>query len=446
MVERADELAAAADPDRSALMWLNDPDARAAFREAHLQQELLDRTGYRPDVVAGIQHKKLAELWGRARSVPYYSAQPGFAACDLARLPVTTKDQVKTDPEAFARKDLTGVVRYYESSGSSGRTTPTPRTAADLIGNAVSVAGLWRRALGREPLRAAVMLPSDVLPVADLASAACEYLGHTVLRCYPFTTGVCDWDRLVSLFVRYRPQAVFAAPGVWAQWTRLLKQRGRLAEVRGSVTTVLLLGEVSLAAQRRRLAADWDARVLDASYGSTETGTIAATCAEGLLHLLTPGHLIEIGATGELITTTLNNHARPLLRYGTGDIVSVGAEPCPCGLGLPTVAVHGRGDDTLVWRGTTLSEHLLGSLVYEDPLVTDYLVQITQDGARARLVLEKDVGADGSDAEIADAARGRCVAAGVEWDDVVVVSQLPVTSKAGGSQKSWKRTSVARLA
>jgi phenylacetate-CoA ligase len=444
-------------------MWLNDPAAGVAFRAAHLQLELLEGSGYRADVVERIQREKLAQLWGRVRSVPYYAGQPGFADCDLTRLPVTGKDQVKADPDAFARTDLTGIARYYESSGSSGRTTPTPRTAADLIGNAISVAGMWRRVLGSEPVRAAVTLPSDVLPVADLATATCEYLGHTTLRCYPFTTGICDWDRLESLFLRYRPQAVFAAPGVWAQWTRLLKQRGRLAEVSASVTTVLLLGEVSLAAQRRRLGTDWDARVLDASYGSTETGTIAASCDAGRLHLLTPGHLLEIrqgdtvgplrpGDTGELVTTTLNNHARPLLRYGTGDIVSVGAEPCRCGLALPTVSVHGRGEDTLSWRGSTLSEHLLGTLVYEDPRVTGYLVQVAADGARARLVLEKDVDvdladrdADARDAEIAAAARGRCTAAGVEWDDVVVVSQLPVTSKAGGSQKSWKRTSFARM-
>lgn len=437
-------------------MWFNDPAARAAFQEAHRQQELLDHSGYHPDVVARIQHEKLAQLWGRARGIPHFAAEPGFAACDLDRLPVITKDQVKADPAAFARTDLTDIARYYESSGSSGRTTPTPRTAADMIGNAISVAGLWRRALGSDPLRAAVMLPSDILPVADLATATCEYLGHTTLRCYPFTTGICDWDKLSALFVRYRPQVVFAAPGVWVQWTRLLKQRGQLDDVKTSVRTVLLLGEVSLAAQRRKLGLDWDSRVLDASYGSTETGTIAASCDLGRLHLLTPGHLLEIrhegvvepvrpGLTGELITTTLNNHARPLLRYSTGDIVQIGDEPCPCGLALPTVSVHGRGDDTVMWRGTKLSEHLLGSLVYEDPRVTGYLVQVAEDGGRARLVLEKDIDAT-DEPNIVTTVRGRCRRAGVEWDDVVIVSQLPAISKAGASQKSWKRTSIARMA
>lgn len=446
-------------------MWLTDPSALAAFRTAHAHLQVLEASSYAPVVTERIRHEKLAMVWGRARSIAHYADEPGFAACDLAQLPVTSKDQVKSDPDRFARTDLSGVLKYYESSGSSGRTTPTPRTAADIIGNAISVAGLWRRSLGLEPRRVAALLPSDVLPVGDLVSAACEYLGHSLLRSYPFTLGICDWDRLEGLFLSYRPDAVFAAPGVLAQWTRVLKSRGRLAEVSASVRTVLLLGEVSLAAQRRKLGQDWNAQVLDASYGSTETGTMAAACEHGALHLLTAGHLFEIrdGAetrpltidqadaqggeqTGELITTTLNNYARPLLRYGTGDLVQVGAATsCPCGLSLPIVEVQGRGDDGIVWRGQSLTEHSLGSVVYEDSRLTGYLVQLRADGSQGRLVLEKDVEVLADD-DIAAAARRRCAAAGLEWDDIVVVTQLPVTNKSGGSQKSWKRTNVARVA
>lgn len=446
-------------------MWLTDPAALAAFREAHAHLLVLEATSYAPEVTARIRHQKLALVWGRDRSIPHYAVLPGFAECDLTRLPIVTKDQVKTDPDRFARTELTGVLKYYESSGSSGRTTPTPRTAADIIGNAISVAGLWRRSLGLEPRRVAALLPSDVLPVCDLVSATCEYLGHTLLRSYPFTLGICDWDRLEALFESYRPDAVFAAPGVLAQWTRVLKSRGRLAEVSASVRTVLLLGEVSLAAQRRKLGRDWNAHVLDASYGSTETGTMAAACEHGALHLLTAGHVFEVrdgaetrpltidrtggqggGQGGELVTTTLNNHARPLLRYATGDLVQVGdPATCPCGLSLPTVQVQGRGDDGIVWRGQSLTEHSLGTVVYEDPRLTGYLVQLRADGSQGRLVLEKDVEVLADD-DIAAAARRRCAAVGLEWDDIVVVSQLPVTNKSGGSQKSWKRTNVARVA
>jgi phenylacetate-CoA ligase len=438
------------------MMWLNDPSARAAFQQAHNQLELLEATQFAPAVIERLQQEKLALLWGRVRSVPRYRDLAAAADCDLSGLPVTSKDELKANPEQFRRDDLTGILKYYESSGSSGRTTPTPRLAEDVIHNVISVAGLWRRALGGEPRRVAALLPSDVVPVCDFVASTCEYLGHSVMRSYPFTLGMCDWDRLEGLFGAYRPEVVFVAPGVLMQWTRVLKSRGRLADVRSSVRTVMLLGEVSLAAQRRKLGLDWGADVLDASYGSTETGTIAATCEHGRLHLLQHGHLLEVrdgdtvrplepGVSGELVTTTLNNFARPLLRYATGDVVEVSRRPCPCGLSLPTVRVRGRGVDGLTLRGSALSEHLLGSIVYEDPRLTGYLVQLREGGDAARLVLERDVDV-ADDADIVELARRRSERAGVRWDDVVVVSQLPATSKSGGSQKSWKRTNVARVA
>jgi phenylacetate-CoA ligase len=435
-------------------MWLNDTDARTAFQTAHDEVALLERSGFAPDVVAEVQREKLARLWDRVATVPYYRDLPGVRERDLNLLPVTGKDVLKSRPAEFRRADLPAPAKYYESSGSSGRPTPTPRLAQDTITNVIGVSALWRRALGSEPSPVAALLPSDVVPVCDFVASTCEYLGHPLLRCYPFSLGMCDWDRLDGLFTSYRPERVFAAPGVLAQWTRILKTRGRLAELRASVRSILLLGEVSLPGQRRRLAGDWGADVLDASYGSTETGTIAATCERGTMHLLPHSHILELrdatgqvrparpGATGELVDTTLNNYARPLLRYGTGDWVDVLDAGCECGLPLLTLRVHGRGAERIALNGADLSEHLVGSVVYDDPRLTGYLIQLRGDGCGARLVVEKDVDVTCDDDELSTAAAKRFAGAGVVWDDVAVVSQLPSSSKSGGSQKNWKRTNV----
>ncbi|GAA2591954.1 phenylacetate--CoA ligase [Winogradskya consettensis] len=438
-------------------MWWNDPSARAAFDTADRQRAQLEADGFAPATVARIQRQKLAELWDRAAAVPYYRDLPGFAARDLATLPVTGKDVVKARPMDFCPPGLTGTLKYYESSGSTGNPTPTPRLARDVIANVIGVSPLWRRLLGTEPAGIVSMLPSDVVPVGDFAAAACEYLGHQLLRAYPFSTGMCDFDRLAALFTGFRPRAVFAAPGVLSQWTRLLKTRGTLSDVRASVGTILLLGEVCLAGQRAKLARDWDADVFDVSYGSTETGTIAAACEHGSMHLLEHGHIVEIrdsdgtvgpaapGAGGELVTTTLNNVARPLLRYGTGDHVDVAAEPCRCGLPLPSIAVRGRATDQVSLHGQVLTEQRVGTVVYDDHRLTGYLIQLRADGGRGRLVLERDVDVTDPDEDLITAAAKRFTEAGIDWDDIVVVHQLPATSKSGGSQKNWKRTNLVTV-
>ncbi|WP_063770148.1 phenylacetate--CoA ligase family protein [Streptacidiphilus melanogenes] len=437
-------------------MFARDSRALDLLDAAHREQTELDDHGYAKDAVDRQQQLKLDALWDRAVQVPYYRELPAVAARSLERLPVTPKSALKADPWAFVRSDaeVASFHKYYESSGSTGSPTPTPRLVEDAVWNTASVASLWRRTL-RPGDRVASLLPSDVAPVGDLVASVAEYLDCTLLRSYPFSQGMCDWDRLEELFTRYRPQHVFAAPGVIIQWTRILKQRRRLEAVRESVESLMLLGEVSTPALRSRLALEWDARALDASYGSTETGTIAASCEHDRLHVLLPGQFVELwdgeratplepGRSGELVTTTLNNFARPLLRYGTGDLVTadVGTD-CRCGVALPTLTVHGRESDGISVHGVPVSVAEVESVVYQEPGVTGYLIQLVRpEGHRARLVLERDVDFDGDEQALCDDVRERFAGHGLLWDQVVLVGQLPTLTKAGGSQKNWKRTNV----
>ncbi|MFE4600955.1 phenylacetate--CoA ligase family protein [Kitasatospora indigofera] len=409
-------------------------------------------SGFDPGVLGRGRNRKLDDLWGRLLEVPYFADRPGVAERRLESVPITPKSALKENPSAFLRKTTDHYHKYYETSGTTGVPTPTPRLVTDTLWNTVSVATVWERTL-RPGDRVASLLPSDVAPVSDLIANVAEYLGCTMLRSYPFAQGISDWERLDALFTGYRPQHVFAAPGVVLQWTRLLKERGRLAEVSRSVRSLMLLGEVSTPPLRARIGEQWQATVLDASYGSTETGTIAAGCEHDRQHLLLQSHLVEIldgdvlrpaapGLTGELVVTTLNNFARPLVRYNTGDLVTVGAD-CPCGLALPVVRVHGRATESIGVGGVRLTAEAIESIIYGAPGITGYLVQLKRpDGQAGRLVLERDVDATGPDEDLREGLRSRFAEIGVQWSQIVSVAQLPKLSKAGGSQKNWKRTNL----
>jgi phenylacetate-CoA ligase len=55
------------------------------------------------------------------------------------------------------------------------------------------------------------------------------------------------------------------------------------------------------------------------------------------------------GTKGEIVISNLVNHASVLLNYRLGDVVTVSAEPCPCGRTLPTIeAIDGRADDFII--------------------------------------------------------------------------------------------------
>jgi phenylacetate-CoA ligase len=64
---------------------------------------------------------------------------------------------------------------------------------------------------------------------------------------------------------------------------------------------------------------------------------------------------VEEGSYGELVLTTLNREAMPLLRYRTRDITAVMAEKCACGRTHRRIKrIKGRADDMFIVRGVNI--------------------------------------------------------------------------------------------
>ncbi|MFC4628731.1 phenylacetate--CoA ligase family protein [Promicromonospora alba] len=407
----------------------------------------------RPLPDSSFYEAKLGGVWKRARKSAGYQHLPPYSMSAFAGLSPTSKEHLKSAPMEYVVGDVGDASRYYETTGTTGRPTPTPRTVEDIVWNASAVADQWETVLSRGD-RVLSLLPSDIVPVGDLVTDVCAILDVPCARAYPFATGISDWDRIASVWATYQPTVLFAAPGVFQQMTRLLAQRGVLADLAASVHTVMLLGEVSVPALRRRLGRSWGADVLDASYGSTETGTLAATCPADSLHVLAGSNYFELasddgiaqlsaGKTGRLVVTPLNLHARPLVRYDTGDEVAL-RTGCECGNPAMIIEPAGRANDTVEVAGSQVLPRRLEEVVYENADVTGYLVEVDPDQSRARLILERNVGAsrDGEDATVGIITEATRRATGVKWEQVVFVNTLPASTKSGASQKSWKRSNV----
>jgi phenylacetate-CoA ligase len=112
------------------------------------------------------------------------------------------------------------------------------------------------------------------------------------------------------------------------------------------------------------------------------------------------GRPVAQGAEGELVFTTLTKQALPLIRYRTGDIGRVLAEPCPCGrTSVRLTGLRGRQDDMLIVRGVNLYpsqvEHVLLGVDGAGP---HYRLIVERQGLRDELRLECEP-ADGADRE-----------------------------------------------
>ena len=63
---------------------------------------------------------------------------------------------------------------------------------------------------------------------------------------------------------------------------------------------------------------------------------------------------IESGVEGEIVYTTIDREATPVLRYRCRDMVRINAEPCPCGRTSFRFTVIGRSDDMLKVKGVNV--------------------------------------------------------------------------------------------
>ena len=107
-------------------------------------------------------------------------------------------------------------------------------------------------------------------------------------------------------------------------------------------------------------------------YGLRELGHVATSCpTTGQLHIAADVTMVEIirddggvageGEAGQIVATSLYNHAMPFIRYATGDYAEVGGA-CDCGWSLPTLKrILGRarnrftlGDGRRIWPALLL--------------------------------------------------------------------------------------------
>jgi phenylacetate-CoA ligase len=207
-------------------------------------------------------------------------------------------------------------------------------------------------------------------------------------------------DAVAAALTAFAPDVVYGLPSALLEAAAALRARGNRLRLRRIFTS----GELLQAATRAALADAFRTRVFDV-YGSSETKEIAWECPAGGMHVNADvvrveivdeaGRLLPEGAEGEIVATSLVNHAMPLLRYRVGDRGSLLPHRCACGLALPLLGVvTGRQADLLVLRGgRRVSPYALTCALERVSQMLRY--QVTQlDGGRVRVRAIPDAGAD----------------------------------------------------
>ena len=335
---------------------------------------------------------------GRAYREALRRVDPGALSSlsDLQRLPFTFPADIARDPLSYLCVPQAEVARAttLTTSGTSGLKKRVFFTAHDLERTADFFAHGMKTMVGAGQHTLILMSGETENSIGRLLQAGLLRIGVTSRICRR------DWSAGEALEAARAADCIVGIP---SQMFYLCRKDRSLRP-----RSVLLSADFAPRCVVQAIEKDWQCRVFT-HYGMTETGFgCAVQCAARTGHHLRDADLlIEIvdprtgarlapGEPGEIVITTLRNEAMPLIRYRTGDISRLLAEPCGCGSTLPRLGrVDGRREnDILLSGGKTLSIHQLDELLFAIPEVRGFDAELRRegDGSLLSLTVEADRG------------------------------------------------------
>lgn len=209
-----------------------------------------------------------------------------------------------------------------------------------------------------------------------------------------------DMREHVDVVRAFRPQVLVGANQNLSLLARAVRDKGIL-----DIRPRIVIGSATLLDATARALIDdtFGVRMAD-EYASAEAGAIAWECpAHAGYHIsadtvavefLRDGRPARPDEAGRIVVTPLFRRTMPLIRYDQGDIGVPTTERCPCGRALPLMRmIAGRSGGCLTLpSGTVLyAVNALGSLMYDEPAIAEYLVvQETRDSIVLQLVLTSE--------------------------------------------------------
>ena len=321
---------------------------------------------------------------------------------DLRKIPFTTKQDLRsTYPFGLASAPLSKCVRLHSSSGTTGNPTVILHTQKDLDEWANAVA----RCLWMVGLR-----PEDVFQNSSGYGMFTGGLGfqYGAERLGMLTVPAAAGNSLRQIkFIKdFGTTAVHAIPSYVTRLYEVMKEQGVDPRKDTKLKTLIIGAEPHSEEQRRRIEEMMGVKAYN-SFGMSEMcgPGVGFECQEqNGLHFWEDYYIVEIvdpetlepvpdGEIGELVLTTLNREAMPLLRYRTRDLTRVLGRTCPCGRNHVRLdRMRGRSDDMIVLRGVNIFPIQVEKILMQFPeLTSNYLITLTTDDDNDNMTVEVEI-------------------------------------------------------
>ena len=304
---------------------------------------------------------------------------------DLHKLPFLTKADLRDAyPYGLLGTDLKDCVRIHSTSGTTGKRVVAFYTQSDV--------DLWEDCCARA-IVAAGGSDEDVCQVAygyGLFTGGSGLNGgsHKV-GCLTLPMSSGNTERQIQFMQDLHSTIICCTPSYAAYIGETLKEMGLTADDL-DLKAGIFGAEPWTEEMRRDIEKSLGIKAYDI-YGLTETSGpgVAFECeAQKGMHINEDHFLAEIidpdtgevlpeGSKGELVFTSLDKEAFPLLRYRTRDICVLTREKCSCGrTHVKMSKPMGRSDDMLIIRGINVFPSQIEAVLLKEGYTPNYQIVV----------------------------------------------------------------------
>lgn len=309
---------------------------------------------------------------------------------DLAKLPFTQKTDLRDYyPSGFLAVPMSRVSKIHASSGTTGKPVVSFYTPTDI--------DKWAECVARK-LVAGGVSSKDVFQIAlgmGLFTGGLGYY-HGALKVgamiVPTASG--QTERQIMLMQDFQTTAFTSTPSYALTIAERAQEMG-IDLNRLRLRVGIIGAEPWSNEMRKEIEGKMGIKAVD-TYGLTELcgPGVAYECQEqNGLHLnedhfipeiIDPstGQVLPLGTRGELVLTSIQREAMPMIRFRTRDITSLSREKCKCGRTLIKMArVQGRTDDMLIIGGVNVFPSQIESLLLDiTEIEPQYMVFVRKKG------------------------------------------------------------------
>ena len=332
---------------------------RHAYNDVPYYRELMDKAGVSPDDIRGVE--------------------------DLHKLPFISKSDLRDCyPYGMLGTALSNCVRIQSTSGTTGKRVIAYYTQDDI--------DMWEQCCARA-LVAAGASREDVVQVSYgyglFTGGAGLHGGSHKVGCLTVPMSSGNTERQLQFMLDLKATVLCCTPSYAAYIGESLKEAGYTPDMI-PLKAGIFGAEPWTEEMRHDIEKTLGIKAYDI-YGLTELSGpgVAFECEEQtgmhinedhfIAEIIDPntGEVLPEGTKGELVFTSLDKEAFPIIRYRTRDICVLKREKCSCGRTFIKMAKPmGRSDDMMIIRGVNVFPSQIETVLIREGYSSNYRIEV----------------------------------------------------------------------